>query len=83
MELHWQISALCFFNVSNRATFSKIFGRDFGAPKAQTSLAQERVVDMVLRYVVRPAELPNSLRGSTTNAGPVLTGRLRLAIRTN
>src|SRR3546814_5480326 len=31
VELHWQVSALCFFNVSNRATFSKIFGRDFGA----------------------------------------------------
>ncbi|MBN9067183.1 MAG: TetR/AcrR family transcriptional regulator, partial [Rhizobiales bacterium] len=28
LELHWQVSALCFFNVSNRATFSKIFGRD-------------------------------------------------------
>ena len=25
IELHWQVSALCFFNVSNRATFSKIF----------------------------------------------------------
>src|SRR5690606_28697846 len=34
IELHWQISALCFFNVSNRATFSKIFGRDFGSSKA-------------------------------------------------
>ena len=38
IELHWQISALCFFNVSNRATFSKIFGRDLGAPKALASL---------------------------------------------
>ena len=46
IELHWQISALCFFNVSNRATFSKIFGRDFGAPKAQASL-RKNVVDMV------------------------------------
>ena len=27
LELHWQISALCFFNVSNRATFSRLFGR--------------------------------------------------------
>ena len=53
LELHWQISALCFFNVSNRATFSKIFGRDVGAPKAQKSL-RKAVVDMVLHYVVRP-----------------------------
>ena len=30
LELHWQISALCFFNVSNRATFGQIFARDVG-----------------------------------------------------
>ena len=49
VELHWQISALCFFNVSNRATFSKIFKRDLGSRKSLTSL-RERVVDMVRRY---------------------------------
>ena len=49
IELHWQISALCFFNVSNRATFSKIFGRDFGAPEALAAL-RRNVVDMVLRF---------------------------------
>lgn len=56
IELHWQISALCFFNVSNRATFSKIFGRDFGAPKALASL-RRNAVDMVLRYVVKASKL--------------------------
>jgi AcrR family transcriptional regulator len=59
IEVHWQISALCFFNVSNRATFSKIFGRDFGAPDAQTSL-RKNVVDMIVRYVVRADKLPAS-----------------------
>lgn len=57
IELHWQISALCFFNVSNRATFSKIFGRDIGSAKAQASL-KKNAVDMVLRYVARPEKLP-------------------------
>ncbi|MEX0628000.1 MAG: TetR/AcrR family transcriptional regulator [Cucumibacter sp.] len=57
LELHWQISALCFFNVSNRATFSKIFGRDMGATKVQSSL-KKRVVDMVMRTVVRSEKLP-------------------------
>jgi AcrR family transcriptional regulator len=57
IELHWQVSALCFFNVSNRATFSKIFGRDFGSPKALSSL-RRNAVDMVLRYVVKPSKLP-------------------------
>jgi AcrR family transcriptional regulator len=59
IELHWQISALCFFNVSNRATFSKIFGRDFGAAEAQSAL-RKNAIDMVLRYVVRADKLPNS-----------------------
>ncbi len=50
LELHWQISALCFFNVSNRATFSKVFKRNMGARKSLESL-REAVVDMVVRYV--------------------------------
>ena len=57
VELHWQVSALCFFNVSNRATFSKIFGRNFGAPKALVAL-KRNAVEMVERYVVRSAALP-------------------------
>jgi AcrR family transcriptional regulator len=32
VELHWAISALCLFNVSNRHTFSIIFKRDLGSP---------------------------------------------------
>lgn len=56
LEIHWQISALCFFNVSNRATFSKIFGRDVGSAEAQESLRRQSV-DMVLRFVVRAEKL--------------------------
>lgn len=52
MEIHWQISALCFFNVSNRATFSKIFGKDVGSPAYQASL-RKQTVDMVLRFVAK------------------------------
>jgi len=52
VELHWQVSALCFFNVSNRATFSKIFARDFGAPEALARLRRNSV-EMVLRFVAR------------------------------
>ena len=53
LEIHWQISALCFFNVSNRATFSHLFQRDFGSEASQASLRQN-VIDMVVRYVVKP-----------------------------
>lgn len=50
VELHWQISALCFFNVSNRATFSMIFGRDFGAPE-QLDRLRANTVEMLMRFV--------------------------------
>ncbi|ODT70312.1 MAG: TetR family transcriptional regulator [Pelagibacterium sp. SCN 63-23] len=56
LEIHWQISALCFFNVSNRATFSKLFDRDFGAPEMLDRLRQNSV-DMMLRYVAKPEML--------------------------
>ena len=50
IDLHMTISALCFFNVANRATFSTIFKRDMASPRA---LARRRaeVADIVLRYV--------------------------------
>ena len=57
LELHWQISALCFFNVSNRATFSRLFGRDLSSARAQASL-KRNAVDMVLRHIVRADKLP-------------------------
>ena len=50
VDLHWQISALCFFNVSNRATFSKIFKRDLGSKKSLASL-RAAVVEMIVRHV--------------------------------
>jgi AcrR family transcriptional regulator len=52
VDIHWFISALCFFNVSNRATFSSIFKRDLAAPPA---LAARRasVVDAITRYLLR------------------------------
>jgi AcrR family transcriptional regulator len=50
IDIHWQISALCFFNVSNRATFSKIFARDMGAPAALERLRRE-IVETIVRFV--------------------------------
>ncbi|WP_341704873.1 TetR family transcriptional regulator [Ferrovibrio sp.] len=52
IDLHWQISALCFFNVSNRATFSQIFRVDLTSKKAVAAL-RGQVVDMVLRNVLK------------------------------
>ncbi|MCT8997322.1 TetR/AcrR family transcriptional regulator [Chelativorans intermedius] len=53
LELHWQISALSFFNVSNRATFSLIFGERLYSTAGQETLRQH-VVTMVLRFAVKP-----------------------------
>jgi len=55
-ELHWQISALCFFNVSNQATFSRVVGRDIGAEETQAGL-RTCAVEMVLRFVLRNEKL--------------------------
>ncbi|SFU22694.1 transcriptional regulator, TetR family [Mesorhizobium sp. YR577] len=56
VELHWQVSALCFFNVSNRATFSKIFGRDFGS-QDQLERLRRNSVEMVVRFATRSENL--------------------------
>jgi AcrR family transcriptional regulator len=52
IDLHMSISALCIFNIANRATFSTIFKRDMASPKALSS-RRAQVVDLVTRYVRR------------------------------
>lgn len=56
LELHWQISALSFFNVSNVATFSFIFGDSLFTDEGQETLSRH-ASDMVLGYVLAPAHL--------------------------
>ncbi|MGM0856932.1 MAG: TetR/AcrR family transcriptional regulator [Pseudomonadota bacterium] len=56
-ELHWLISALSFFNVSNQHTFSRIFDWHQSSPENQQKLA-DHVTDMVLRYVLVDEALP-------------------------
>ncbi len=50
VDLHMSISALCFFNVANRATFSRIFKREMATPDA-LARRREIVIDTVMRYV--------------------------------
>ncbi len=50
IDLHMSISALCFFNVANRHTFSTIFKVDMTTPAA-TATRRESVADMILRFV--------------------------------
>jgi AcrR family transcriptional regulator len=50
IELHMSISALSFYNVSNRTTFSTIFKRDMISPRALAA-RRAQVIDIILRYV--------------------------------
>ncbi len=54
VDLHMSISALCFFNVANRYTFSTIFRRDMTS-LAATAARREVVAEMILRYVAKTA----------------------------
>jgi hypothetical protein len=53
IDIHESISALAFFNVSNRYTFDLIFKRD-GHESATLALRRGHVIDMVLRFVRNP-----------------------------
>lgn len=51
VELHWMISAMSFYNVSNRDTFSHSFGSELQSEEGQARL-KSRVVDAVLSMTV-------------------------------
>lgn len=50
VDLHMSISALSFFNVSNRHTFSLIFKRDLESPAAVVA-RRDSIIEMVVRFV--------------------------------
>lgn len=50
IDLHMSISALCFFTVSNRHTFSLIFKRDLTSAAAQ-AMRRASIADMIVRFV--------------------------------
>ena len=52
VDLHMSISALAFYNVSNRYTFSTIFDRDIGADAA-IATRRVQVAEMILAFVTR------------------------------
>lgn len=51
VDIHASISALCFFNVSNRYTFGLIFKRDMGSDEVLNQ-RKRSIVDMVLRFLL-------------------------------
>jgi AcrR family transcriptional regulator len=66
VELHMSISALCFYNVSNRYTFSRIFERDMSSPEA-VAARREVVVDMIMRWCAAPVPATRAQRPSKSS----------------
>lgn len=52
LEIHWHISALSFFNISNRPSFTTAFG-DILTSKENNSLFEKHIQQMVLRFVLK------------------------------
>ncbi len=52
VDLHMSISALCFFNVSNRHTFALIFKRDLESSEAIIA-RRDSIIEMIVRFVRR------------------------------
>ena len=55
VDLHMTISALCFYNVSNRYTFSTIFKADMTSPAALAARRESVVATVVASVKPRPA----------------------------
>lgn len=51
LQLHWMMSSMSFYNISNRATFSTSFGDDLFQPDTQKAL-RAAIVDQILSSVV-------------------------------
>jgi AcrR family transcriptional regulator len=51
VDLHMTMSALSFFQVANRATFSAIFDVDMASPQA-LAIRRAQVIDLMTRYVL-------------------------------
>jgi AcrR family transcriptional regulator len=50
IDLHMSISALSFFNVANRHTFSLLFQRDMESPAALIA-RRDSIIEMIVRFV--------------------------------
>jgi hypothetical protein len=59
IDLHMNISALSFFNVSNRYTFGYIFDIDL-TDKAVHAARRAEIIETITRYVQKPQILTSA-----------------------
>ena len=63
VDLHMNISALSFFNVSNQYTFGYLFDRNFTDKKTQAA-RREEIVETIIRYVRAPFKMDSRRKNS-------------------
>lgn len=51
LEIHWQISAFCFYSVSNRATFSTLFEQQISIGLSFEKI-KANAIDSIMRFVI-------------------------------
>lgn len=51
-DIHWTMNSIAFFNVSNRATFEQLLGKDLSSQGVQDARCAE-AVDTIMRYVLK------------------------------
>ncbi|WP_347557559.1 TetR/AcrR family transcriptional regulator [Robbsia sp. KACC 23696] len=51
LEIHWQISAFCFYGVSNKSTFSTLFERQISVGLSFDKI-KANAVDSIMRFVI-------------------------------
>ncbi|MFV0359147.1 TetR/AcrR family transcriptional regulator [Tropicimonas sp.] len=79
LELHWALSAMCFYNVSNRATFSVGFGSGLFSESHQETL-RDHVAEVMIRSMLTPDTIQRrrSGGGAAERPGPErIAGGLR------
>lgn len=73
LELHWHISALSFFNVSNQPSFSESFGASLFTAAGQARL-RAQAVQSILRLVLKdPAQAPAIIPSEVPMIDPELS----------
>jgi AcrR family transcriptional regulator len=76
IDLHWAISALCFFNVSNRHTFSIIFQKELSTAEALAA-RKAQAVEIVLAWLAgsRQSQRDVTIGDPAKRMRPVQSGR--------
>ena len=63
LELHWHISALAFFNISNQSTFAKLFGDEMTEEDQQNKLKIQAIISALQLALRKPETAAGLVEG--------------------